>query len=383
MLAAARGGRCVLSRLLKVSPGRKQAQASLLTFLCGKERRSTSLPLPSLDIPLPFLRRLNALPHSTLGDDDAYQDKVDPVSLVAEELACLASNLRMRVTADILNVPSLANAAEYFFKLGVEGKRFRPMVLMLMASSLNLLPSPTPDLKLGVDDRRIRQYRVAEITEMIHVATLVHDDVVDQSDSRRGISSLNHNIGNKLAVLAGDFLLAKASIGLSTLRNGEVMALVSETLEHLATGEFMQLAADTQQSCSMEYYLQKTYLKTASLMANSCKSIALLADQPREVAMLAFDYGRHLGLAYQLVDDALDFKGTSATLGKPALADLREAVKLVKKTRGVAKTLELAAKHAQQAESAIAQFPPCSDSRSQQCRQALADLTHSVVKRSM
>ncbi|KAG0568901.1 hypothetical protein M758_6G047600 [Ceratodon purpureus] len=254
---------------------------------------------------------------------------------------------------------------------------------MLMASSLNLLPSPTPDLKLGVDDRRIRQYRVAEITEMIHVATLVHDDVVDQSDSRRGISSLNHNIGNKLAVLAGDFLLAKASIGLSTLRNGEVMALVSETLEHLATGEFMQLAADTQQSCSMEYYLQKTYLKTASLMANSCKSIALLADQPREVAMLAFDYGRHLGLAYQLVDDALDFKGTSATLGKPALADLREAVKLVKKTRGVAKTLELAAKHAQQAESAIAQFPPCSDSRSQQCRQALADLTHSVVKRSM
>ncbi|KAG0568896.1 hypothetical protein KC19_6G050600 [Ceratodon purpureus] len=251
MLAAARGGRCVLSRLLKVSPGRKQAQASLLTFLCGKERRSTSLPLPSLDIPLPFLRRLNALPHSTLGDDDAYQDKVDPVSLVAEELACLASNLRMRVTADILNVPSLANAAEYFFKLGVEGKRFRPMVLMLMASSLNLLPSPTPDLKLGVDDRRIRQYRVAEITEMIHVATLVHDDVVDQSDSRRGISSLNHNIGNKLAVLAGDFLLAKASIGLSTLRNGEVMALVSETLEHLATGEFMQLAADTQQSCRL------------------------------------------------------------------------------------------------------------------------------------
>jgi len=419
LVATGRSGGRRLLHLVKAIPAQgvyKQAHHNFFSPAFLKEGRRLLQPPSSSWLSSPFFKHHGALSHSTLQDDDLAfqedQDKVDPFSLVADEMANLAKRLRECVNAD---VKKLASASEYYFKLGVEGKRFRPMVLFLMASSLSLLPSPTPSDVIFGDDRRVRQERVAEIIELIHVATLLHDDVIDHSDSRRGISSLNFIMGNKLAVLAGDFLLARASVANATLRNFEVMGLVSETLEDLVSGEVMQLTGDTQQSCSMDYYLQKTYFKTASLIANSCKCIALLADQPREVATHAFEYGRHLGLVYQLVDDALDFTGSKTTLGKPALSDLREgiatapiifalqeepemvnlidrkfgqmgddrlAVELVKKTKGIAKTLELAAKHAQLAEDAIARFPPCNDVRSQQCRRALLDLAQSVLKRS-
>ncbi|KAG0564803.1 hypothetical protein KC19_8G141200 [Ceratodon purpureus] len=226
------------------------------------------------------------------------------------------------VTAE---VPVLALAAEYFFKMGVEGKRFRPMVLLLMSTAL--MTTPAHGLQdLIFDDLRLRQQRIAEITEMIHVASLLHDDVLDHADTRRGISSLNSMMGNKLAVLAGDFLLARASVALASLRNTEVVELLSKVLEHLVTGEIMQLSSEPKDMSNMDYYMQKTFYKTASLMANSCKAIAVLGGQPEEVALHAFDYGRHLGLAYQLVDDALDYTGTTKTLGKPALSDLGQVI---------------------------------------------------------
>ncbi|XP_024535909.1 solanesyl-diphosphate synthase 1, mitochondrial [Selaginella moellendorffii] len=248
-------------------------------------------------------------------------NKVDPFGLVAEEMAQLGRRLRDMVAAE---VPKLASAAEYFFKLGVEGKRFRPMVLLLMSSSLTMvLPSAAAATS---DEKNWRHHKLAEITEMIHVASLLHDDVLDHADTRRGIASLNFIMGNKLAVLAGDFLLARAAFSLSTLQNDEVVGLMSKVLEHLVAGEVMQWTVDAEKSSSMDYYLQKTFYKTASLIANSCKCIAILAGHPKEVAALAFDYGRHLGLAYQLVDDLLDFTGTKASLGKPALSDLREGI---------------------------------------------------------
>jgi len=250
---------------------------------------------------------------------------------------------------------------------------------------------------------------------MIHVASLLHDDVLDHSDTRRGIGSLNYVMGNKLAVLAGDFLLARASVALASLRNTEVVELLSQVLEHLVTGEFMQLSTDSQEVASMDYYMRKTFYKTASLMANSCKAVAVVAGQPMEVATSAFNYGRHLGLAYQLVDDALDFTGTQASLGKPALSDLGQgivtapilfalnehpqmydlikrkfrkaddinlALEMVKKSHGIAKTQELAAEHAQEAVDAIASLPPCEEPRVQQCRRALMDLAYRVTTRS-
>ncbi|KAG8657832.1 solanesyl diphosphate synthase 3, chloroplastic/mitochondrial isoform X3 [Manihot esculenta] len=318
----------------------------------------------------------------------------------------------------VAEVPKLASAAEYFFKMGVEGKRFRPTVLLLMATALNVhIHEPTSN---GVGDTlgaelRTRQQCIAEITEMIHVASLLHDDVLDDAETRRGIGSLNFVMGNKVAVLAGDFLLSRACVALASLKNAEVVSLLATVVEHLVTGETMQMTSTSEQRCSMDYYMQKTYYKTASLISNSCKAIALLAGQTTEVAMLAFEYGKNLGLAFQLIDDVLDFTGTSASLGKGSLSDIRHgivtapilfaieefpqllavvqqgfdepenveiALAYLGKSRGIQRTRELAAKHASIAAATIDSLPETGDEEVRKSRRALIDLTHRVITRN-
>ncbi|KAL3833668.1 hypothetical protein ACJIZ3_008404 [Penstemon smallii] len=343
------------------------------------------------------------------------EERLDPFSLVADELSILANRLRSMVVAE---VPKLASAAEYFFKMGVEGKRFRPTVLLLMATALNV-PMHTPPPKDAVDtlstELRSRQQSIAEITEMIHVASLLHDDVLDDADTRRGIGSLNYVMGNKLAVLAGDFLLSRACVALASLKNTEVVSLLAKVVEHLVTGETMQMTTSSDQRCSMEYYMQKTYYKTASLISNSCKAIALLAGQSAEVSILAYEYGKNLGLAFQLIDDVLDFTGTSTSLGKGSLSDIRHgiitapilfameeypelrsvvdkgfdnsanverALEYLGKSRGIERTRELATKHANLASAAISSFPDNDDEDVQLSRRALVELTYRVINRT-
>lgn len=205
--------------------------------------------------------------------------------------------------------------------------------MLLLASALGDAPAPVEFY--AVDTRppqdppgevRRRQQRIAEIAEMIHVASLMHDDVIDEAKTRRGLASLNSIFSPKVAILAGDYLLARSSVTLAALRDPEVIQYMARVIENLVAGEIMQLRASDQDLSSFEHYLDKTFLKTASLIANSCKSIARLAMAPAEVVALAEAYGRHLGLAFQLVDDVLDFVGTSAILGKPALNDLRSGL---------------------------------------------------------
>ncbi|XP_073003723.1 solanesyl-diphosphate synthase 1, mitochondrial isoform X1 [Typha latifolia] len=343
------------------------------------------------------------------------EEPVDPFSLVADELSLIANKLRSMVVAE---VPKLASAAEYFFKMGVEGKRFRPTVLLLMASALNMaIPEATANAVFSgfSKELRERQQCIAEITEMIHVASLLHDDVLDDADTRRGIGSLNFVMGNKLAVLAGDFLLSRACVALASLKNTEVVSLLATVVEHLVTGETMQMSTTSEQRQSMEYYLEKTYYKTASLISNSCKAIALLAGQTAEVSMLAYDYGRNLGLAYQLIDDVLDFTGTSASLGKGSLSDIQHgiitapilfameeypqlceivdrgfdnpeniaaALDYLEKSRGIERTRELATEHANRAIEAIEALPESDDEDVLISRRALVDLTHRVLTRT-
>ncbi|KAG4191617.1 hypothetical protein ERO13_A07G106000v2 [Gossypium hirsutum] len=343
------------------------------------------------------------------------QEQVDPFSLVANELSLIATRLRSMVAAE---VPNLASAAEYFFKIGAEGKRFRPTVLLLMATALDVhIPELSPP---GFGDTltidlRTRQQRIAEITEMIHVASLLHDDVLDDADTRRGVGSLNAVMGNKLAVLAGDFLLSRACLTLASLKNTEVVTLIATVVENLVTGETMQLTTASNKRFSMEYYMQKTYNKTASLMSNSCKSVALLAGHTAEIAMLAFEYGKNLGLAFQLIDDVLDFTGTSASLGKGSLSDIRHgiitapilfameeypqlravvdkgfdnpanvdiALEYLGKSRGIERTKELAMKHANLAAAAIDSLRQSDDEDVIKSRQALIDLTQRVITRN-
>ncbi|TKY55662.1 Solanesyl diphosphate synthase 3 [Spatholobus suberectus] len=363
---------------------------------------------------LPALHSSRYLIHQQ--SSSIVEDEHDPFSLVADELSLLGNKLRAMVVAE---VPKLASAAEYFFKMGVEGKRFRPTVLLLMSTALNLpIHEAPPPIELGgtlTTDMRSRQQRIAEITEMIHVASLLHDDVLDDADTRRGIGSLNFVMGNKLAVLAGDFLLSRACVALASLRNTEVVSLLAKVVEHLVTGETMQMTTTSDQRCSMEYYMQKTYYKTASLISNSCKAIAILAGQTAEVAMLAFEYGKNLGLAFQLIDDVLDFTGTSASLGKGSLSDIRLgivtapilfameefpqlravveegfedpanvdlALEYLGKSRGIQRTKELAVKHASLAAAAIDSLPESDDEEVRKSRKALIDLTQRVITRT-
>ncbi|AEC09000.1 geranyl diphosphate synthase 1 [Arabidopsis thaliana] len=318
----------------------------------------------------------------------------------------------------LAEVPKLASAAEYFFKRGVQGKQFRSTILLLMATALNVR---VPEALIGestdivTSELRVRQRGIAEITEMIHVASLLHDDVLDDADTRRGVGSLNVVMGNKMSVLAGDFLLSRACGALAALKNTEVVALLATAVEHLVTGETMEITSSTEQRYSMDYYMQKTYYKTASLISNSCKAVAVLTGQTAEVAVLAFEYGRNLGLAFQLIDDILDFTGTSASLGKGSLSDIRHgvitapilfameefpqlrevvdqvekdprnvdiALEYLGKSKGIQRARELAMEHANLAAAAIGSLPETDNEDVKRSRRALIDLTHRVITRN-
>nr|AAC26705.1 putative trans-prenyltransferase [Arabidopsis thaliana] len=294
----------------------------------------------------------------------------------------------------LAEVPKLASAAEYFFKRGVQGKQFRSTILLLMATALNVR---VPEALIGestdivTSELRVRQRGIAEITEMIHVASLLHDDVLDDADTRRGVGSLNVVMGNK------------------------VVALLATAVEHLVTGETMEITSSTEQRYSMDYYMQKTYYKTASLISNSCKAVAVLTGQTAEVAVLAFEYGRNLGLAFQLIDDILDFTGTSASLGKGSLSDIRHgvitapilfameefpqlrevvdqvekdprnvdiALEYLGKSKGIQRARELAMEHANLAAAAIGSLPETDNEDVKRSRRALIDLTHRVITRN-
>ncbi|GAX37080.1 solanesyl diphosphate synthase [Nodularia sp. NIES-3585] len=226
---------------------------------------------------------------------------------VEADLRLLAENLKQLVGN---RHPILFMAAEHLF--GAGGKRIRPAIVLLISRATML-----------EKDITLRHRRLAEITEMIHTASLVHDDVVDESQMRRGVETVHSLFGNRIAVLAGDFLFAQSSWYLANLDNLEVVKLLSEVIMDLATGEIQQGINCFDNGISIETYLKKSYYKTASLIANSSKAAGLLSDVSVEIAEHLYDYGRHLGLAFQIVDDILDFTSTSDTLGKPAGSDLK------------------------------------------------------------
>lgn len=283
---------------------------------------------------------------------------------MAKELKFLTKNIRQLIGS---GHPTLDRVAKYYTQS--EGKYVRPTLVLLMSRATALAPKTqrnvvsqtqdgintpitTPSSLLsdsnpsaselapltvaddaayisGDTDILPSQRRLAEITELIHTASLLHDDVIDHSISRRGAPSANIQFTNKMAVLAGDFLLGRASVALARLRDPEVTELLATVIANLVEGEFMQLrntASDVPNPVwskdALSYYLQKTYLKSASLISKSCRAAALLGSSAPNVVEAAYAYGRNLGLAFQLVDDMLDYTITADELGKPAGADL-------------------------------------------------------------
>ena len=225
---------------------------------------------------------------------------------VEQDLKKMTDRLKQLIGA---RHPLLGAAAEHLFDAG--GKRIRPAIVLL-ASRATMLERPLTE----------RHRRLAEITEMIHTASLVHDDVVDEADLRRNVETVNNLFGDKIAVLAGDFLFAQSSWYLANLDNLQVVKLLSEVIRDFAEGEIMQSINSFDIDASIDSYLDKTYYKTASLMANSAKAAAVLSDASTEVAENLYNYGRNLGLAFQIADDILDFTGSAEVLGKPAGLDL-------------------------------------------------------------
>eukprot|EP00899_Mesostigma_viride_P013080 jgi/Mesvir1/21773/Mv04173-RA.1 len=348
--------------------------------------------------------------HHQRDNDDSNEDcddVRDPRALVKDELDEISERMRSAVATEL---PMLASAAEYFFQRQAQGKRLRPTILLLMAKSIPLAGDAGT-----MAHRRYCQSKIAEISEMIHVASLLHDDVIDKATTRRGVKSVNALLGNKLAILAGDFLLARASVSLAKLRNLEAVERLSTVIEHLVTGEIMQMSGDASCLNSIEHYLRKTYFKTASLVSNSAICVALFAEQDRHVAHAAGEFGKHLGLAYQLVDDILDFTGTSESLGKPACNDLNEgiatapvllaseefqemvplisrnfkeegdvqlALDLVKRSQGIARARQLALHHTELAVDAINALPDTTCARALKCRKALKHMASSLLSRA-
>ncbi|KAI9827084.1 MAG: coq1 putative hexaprenyl diphosphate synthase [Phylliscum demangeonii] len=322
-----------------------------------------------------------------LGMDMSMGLGIDPLRIVGKEMKFLTKNIQQLLGS---GHPVLNQVAKYYAQS--EGKRIRPMVVLLMSRATALTrpaagsasasfrasspPAPAARTMAELDapfspasvlldshapaltssspvyltdanddaddsvaaagsDVLPTQRRLAEIVELIHTASLLHDDVIDNSTARRSYPSANLAFGNKMAVLAGDFLLGRASIALARLRDPAVIELVSTTIANLVEGEFMQLknTADIELDPSaapprwtddtLAFYLQKTYLKSASLISKSCRSAAVLGRCPPAVVEAAYAYGKNLGLAFQLVDDMLDYTVSGLELGKPAGADLK------------------------------------------------------------
>ncbi len=239
-------------------------------------------------------------------DEDALAALVHVVEL---DLEACNRTIVARMDSPVSLIPQLAAHI-----VAAGGKRLRPL-LTLAAARLCGYPGP---------DGGSRHVDLAACVDFIHTATLLHDDVVDESQLRRGLASANAVFGNKASVLVGDFLFARAFQLMVQDGSLKVLEILSRAAATIAEGEVLQLITQNDLSTSEQRYLQVIEGKTAALFAAACQVGAVVADRPaREETALA-TYGQKLGIAFQLVDDALDYSADQATLGKTVGDDFRE-----------------------------------------------------------
>ncbi|KAL5245251.1 hypothetical protein ACI65C_012661 [Semiaphis heraclei] len=250
---------------------------------------------------------------TTLQDTDTDSlSSIDPYRLLDDDLRDVYTDITRELELNT-NQDELRTIATYYFD--GQGKALRPMVAILMAHAINYHMNNN-----GLDKK---QREVAMIAEMIHSASLIHDDVIDQSDFRRGKPSVNALWSHKKVAMAGDYILAVTSMMIARLNHNDVTITLSQIITDLVQGEFMQLGSKETENERFAHYLTKTYRKTASLIANSVKAEAMLAGADDQLVDVSFEYGRNIGLAFQLVDDLLDFVSSKDAMGKPTAADLK------------------------------------------------------------
>lgn len=229
----------------------------------------------------------------------------EQASPIAREMGLVDATISERLRSEVALVNQLS---AYIINSG--GKRLRPQLVLLAA--------------LACDYRGEHHTTAAATIEFIHTATLLHDDVVDDSKLRRGRDTANEVWGNEAAVLVGDFLYSRAFEMLVEIGDMRVMQIMARTTNQIAEGEVMQLLNVNNADISVDEYRQVIRAKTAILFEAAMRVGAVLAGQPRATEDALADYGIHLGTAFQLVDDALDYSGDSAALGKNVGDDLAE-----------------------------------------------------------
>jgi octaprenyl-diphosphate synthase len=226
-------------------------------------------------------------------------------SLITDDMREVDAVIRARLRSEVVLV---SQVAEYI--VGAGGKRMRPALVLLVAGALGY--------------RGRHHHELAAVIEFIHTATLLHDDVVDESDLRRGRETANAQFGNAASVLVGDFLYSRAfqmMVGVGSMRVQQVLADATNTI---AEGEVLQLMNCHNADIDVDEYLQVIRFKTAKLFEAAARLGAILVDASAEVEAGMATYGMHLGTAFQLIDDVLDYSGEEAETGKHLGDDLAE-----------------------------------------------------------
>ncbi len=224
----------------------------------------------------------------------SQQDMTQVNELIAEKL-----------TSDVALINQLG-----FYIINSGGKRIRPLLAILAAKALGY-----------EGDKHIQ---VAAITEFIHTATLLHDDVVDESDMRRGKETANALFGNAASVLVGDFLYTRSFQMMTQLSSMKVMNILSDATNVIAEGEVMQLINCNDPSTTEESYMDVIYCKTAKLFEAATQLAAVVSEQDAAIELAMQDYGKYLGTAFQLIDDVMDYTADAKEMGKNVGDDLAE-----------------------------------------------------------
>lgn len=241
-----------------------------------------------------------------------HDTSASPPTAVSEVLAALNAEMlevdaviAKRLTSDVALINQIGH---YIVHAG--GKRMRPKLVLLFANALGY--------------QQPGRHELAAVVEFIHTATLLHDDVVDESSLRRGKQTANALFGNAASVLVGDFLYSRAFQMMVSVDRLRVLEVLADATNVIAEGEVLQLMNMHDPDITVDDYLRVIRFKTAKLFEASARLGAVLADSPRDVEDACAGYGRAMGTAFQLIDDVLDYEGDTHALGKNVGDDLRE-----------------------------------------------------------
>ncbi|MDW8105545.1 MAG: polyprenyl synthetase family protein [Armatimonadota bacterium] len=317
------------------------------------------------------------------------------LDLILPDLLAVEERIQREISSSVRTIWSLG---EHVLSSG--GKRLRPALVCLSAHAT------------GVPFDRQRLVPLAAAAELMHTATLIHDDVVDNTTTRRGRPTASALFGNGVTVLTGDYLLAKVMSLLAEDGDIEIIRTVSRVAVEMSEGEVLQMLHTGDLSISEETYFDIIRKKTAVFIQGCCRTGALAARAPQPMVEALSQYGFHIGMAFQLADDLLDYIGNPARMGKPVGSDLREGkftlpliialrestpadrerllqlvetpakdgeiqkvVEIIRRYEGFARTQDIAAQHARQAKEALSVLPPSA------ARSALAALCDYIVER--